>query len=83
MKKQTFISQLETKNGEMVNFERWNYRRVTTIKKHLKNLYSDYKGVYEKDLEKSHYITIYATPDGYTKEEQPVFKISIKEFLNN
>ena len=79
MKKQTFVSYLEDSNGKMINFERWNFKKVSTIQKKLKELYTNYKWVYNDDIKKSKYLTIYATPDGYNKEKMPIVKISIED----
>jgi len=80
MKKQTFISCMEDAQGRTIGFERWGYKRLSTVVNKLKYLYNEYHSVYKKDLERSSFITIYPTPDGYTKVE-PIARISIDEIV--
>lgn len=81
MKKQTYISYLEDSNGNMINFERWGYKKTSTIIKSLKKLYNEYYFSYKDDLMKSERITIYATPNGYEKEETPAITLKIKDII--
>lgn len=81
MKKQTYISYLEDKEGKRLDFERWAYKKPSTILDKLKILYNDYYSIYKDNIEKSEYVTIYKTPDGYNKEEEPEIKMNIKELL--
>jgi len=58
-KEQEHISFLLDSNGKMIDFERWQYKRLDTIKEKLKQLYTS--SVYKKDLEHSETIEIYKT----------------------
>ena len=80
-KQQTFISYLENSEGKMINFERWNYKRVNTIIEKLQWLYSH--TFYKSELEKATYIAIYATPNGYDKDPQPIYKEKISNFFKS
>ena len=51
-KEQTFISILEDKDGNTIDFERWSYKKVAAVEKKVKKLYNDYYGVYKEDIEK-------------------------------
>lgn len=83
MKKQTYISYLEDSNGRIINFERWAYKNTNTVIKSLKKLYNDYYFSYKSDLVKSDRITIYSTPDGYNKEENPTITLKIEDIITN
>lgn len=39
MKQQTFISKIETAESEMLDFERWHYKRLATVEKNAKKLF--------------------------------------------
>lgn len=72
MKKMTFIALVFDKEHqgkhEEIDFQRWGYTRVQTVKKKMLELcrnyhFSEYYGKVCK---------IYATPDGYKREENPM-----------
>lgn len=85
MKKQTYISHLEDKDGNVINFHRWSYKRATTVARKLKEFYSNPTGIsknlHKRDLAKTKQIAIYATPDGYNKEEDPALVIPVNEIV--
>lgn len=71
MKKMTFIALVFDKEHqgkhENIDFQRWEYKRVQTVKEKMLELcqrpfFSEYYGKVCK---------IYATPNGYDKEEIP------------
>lgn len=71
MKKMTFIALVFDREHqgkhEEIDFQRWEYKRVQTVKEKMLLLcerfhFADYYGKVCK---------IYATPDGYNKEEEP------------
>jgi hypothetical protein len=83
MSKQTYISYLEDEDGRMIDFERWAYKKVKTIEEKLKMLYQELSkcSFYRSKLERAKTISVYATPDGYNKEEKPVSVLPISDIL--
>ena len=79
MKVQTYITKLVDNNNKMINFERWADKRITTVERKLKELYTRYNYVYKKDIEKSTYIVIYDAVDNENQKE--VKRYLINEFL--
>ena len=79
MKTQTFITKLLDSNNKIIDFERWADKRITTVERKLKELYTRYNYVYKKDIEKSTYIVIYEASDNENQKE--VKRYLIKEFL--
>jgi hypothetical protein len=79
-KQQTYISKLLDNNNTMINFERWSDKRIQTIEKKLKKLYTKYYNLYKKDINKAEYIVIYEASDNNKQYE--VKRIKIKDFLN-
>ena len=79
MKKQTYLSYIEDANGRMIDFNRWAFKRPETIiRKHREALARD--GRFWRTMWKDGVtLAIYATPDGYNKEPQPVITISLDE----
>lgn len=82
MKKQTYVSYLEDENNKMVDFERWNYKKVNTVIEKVKWLYNNYYPIYKHSLEKSKVLAIYESPDGINTSKNPVYKIPINELLS-
>lgn len=78
MAKQTFIICLEDKDGKMVDFERWAYKKPETCVQHMVELYKTYS-IYERSLAKADRVVAYPTPNGYDKED-PVWSVSVEEF---
>jgi hypothetical protein len=79
MKKQTYLSYIEDVNGRMIDFNRWAFKRPETIvKKHKEALEQD-RTFWRKIWRDGVTLAIYATPDGYNKEPQPVITISLDE----
>lgn len=66
MKKQEYISKQYDKNGNVINFERWGFKRVNTCIDHHLELLRSFGGLY--DLDKTEKIVFYATPDGVNEE---------------
>lgn len=81
MKTQTYITKLLDDNNKMINFERWSYKRIETVERKVKELYTRYDYVYKKDIEKSTYIAIYDAIDNENQKE--VKRYLIKDFLQS
>ena len=79
MKEQTFITILEDENNKMIDFERWSYKRASTVERKVKELYTKYYYVYKKSIENSTYITLYEVTCNGTQNE--VKRYLISEFL--
>ncbi len=80
MKTQTYISRLIDKNGNTLNFERWSYKKLSTILQKNKWLYINYKWAYKDRLEKAVYFTVDSTSpqnDNYIE----VYRENINTFL--
>ena len=76
---QTFITKLEDNNNTMINFERWNYKRVSTVEQQVKEFYKDCD-IFLKDAIKEGAIklSIYKT-EANGDNEILVKTLSIKE----
>lgn len=79
MKTQTYITKLLDNNNKIIDFERWADKRITTVERKLKELYTRYKYVYNDSLEKSAYIVIYEASDNNKQTE--IKRHLTKEFL--
>lgn len=79
MKTQTYITKLLDNNNKMIDFERWADKRITTVERKIKELYTRYNYVYKKYIEKSTYIVIYEASDNENQKE--IKRYLIKEFL--
>ena len=79
---QTFITKLEDNNNTMIKFERWNYKRLTTVEQQVKEFYKDCD-IFLKDAirEGATKLSIYKTETNGTNEIL-VKTLSIKELLN-
>ena len=80
MKQQTFITKLLDNNDRMVNFERWTDKRIQTVERKVKELYTKYYYVYKEDIKKAKYIVIYEASDNENQTE--VKRVLVNEFLN-
>lgn len=58
----------------------WSYKKISTIEKKLKELYTNYYFVYREDIKKAKYITIYEASDNENQIE--VKRMLVNEFLN-
>jgi hypothetical protein len=79
MKKQTYISYLEDGNQKMIDFERWSHKRVETILSKLSELYKN--PFYQIYMQRAETISIYATPDGYNRDRNPILRIPVTEIV--
>ena len=79
MKTQTYITKLLDNNNRMINFERWADKRISTVERKVKELYTRYSYVYKEDIEKSTYIVIYDAVDN--EDQKEVKRYLINEFL--
>ena len=83
MKEQTFITFTYDENGKQINFERWTYKTVKSVKKALFALFYGRYALTYGYLERKQgasYFEIYATPDGYHVEnENFIEKITLDE----
>ena len=79
MKTQTYITKLLDDNNRMINFERWADKRISTVERKVKELYTRYSYVYKEDIEKSTYIVIYDAVDN--EDQKEVKRYLINEFL--
>ena len=79
MKTQTYITKLLDDNNRMINFERWADKRISTVERKVKELYTRYSYVYKEDIEKSTYIVIYDAV--YNEDQKEVKRYLINEFL--
>ena len=64
IKQQTFLSKIEDASGNMIDFERWGYKRIATVEAKIRELYkmSLFQRLYKG---KGLHVVIYATPYGY------------------
>jgi len=80
MRQQTYITKLKDENNKTITFERWSYKKINTIEKKLKELYTNYYYLYKKDIERSKYIVIYEASNNEKQIE--VKRMLVNEFLN-
>jgi hypothetical protein len=80
MKQQTFITKLLDSNNRMVNFERWADKRIQTVERKVKELYTKYYYVYKEDIKKAKYIVIYEASNNEKQTE--IKRVLVSEFLN-
>ena len=81
MMKQYYESELRDECGRMVDFERWPYKRASTVIEKLHDLYTGWAApIYADELKRSVCVVVYpTTPDGY--KAGPETSIPIAEFL--
>lgn len=65
MKKQTYVSKIETEDGRMLDFERWSYKRVSTVEKKAKEFFDVMMkySFFKKQVKYATKITIYDNND--------------------
>ena len=80
MKQQTFITKLLDSNNRMVNFERWADKRIQTVERKVKELYTNYYYLYKEDIQKAKYIAIYEASNNEKQTE--IKRMLVNEFLN-
>lgn len=84
MKQQTFLVKLLDSNDNILTFERFSDKKISTVKTKIKKLYdknNSWYFLYEKDIQKSSYIVFY---DGRDNEKQIEFeRYNTIEFLNS
>ena len=80
MRQQTYITKLKDENNKTITFERWSYKKINTIEKKLKELYTDYYFLYKEDIKKAKYIVIYEASNNENQTE--VKRMLVNEFLN-
>ena len=70
MKEQTYIVFIETKDGQVLDFFRFAYKKAETCKKPFIKALTDIKRDFWLTMwAGGEYITCYATPDGYHETE--------------
>lgn len=78
MKEQTYIAKLENEELEMIDFERWGYKRSATCLKYMKSLMQH--PAYRRAVESAAYIALYKTePDG--SNQTLVYRETVNNFL--
>ena len=77
---QTFITKLEDNNNTMIKFERWNYKKASTVEQKAKEFYKSFDGLFLKDAikEGATKLSIYKT-ESNGDNEILVKTLSIKE----
>lgn len=63
------------KDGKQVTFERFGCKRAETVKRQMLKLLQN--SLYRACIDGADTVEIYATPDGYTKEEKPCLAFSV------
>lgn len=74
--KQTFIAVLQDRNFNMVTFERFGCQKPATVEKQIRKLLES--DLYRACIKGATTCAIYATPDGYTREEYPCYCFNFK-----
>ena len=74
--KQTYIAVLEDRDFNMVTFERFACKKAETVKKQMEALFKS--SLYMACIKGAVSVAIYATPDGYSREEAPCLCFNIK-----
>ena len=77
MLKQNTVSYLRNKDGNMVTFERWAYKKPETVISKLKELYSF--SIYRNDIENGSYFEIWKDNGTETKLLKTVSSAMILE----
>ena len=65
----TFIAFFEDNAGNRITFERFACKKVSTVKKYIRELWSN--SLYRVCTRGAEIVKIYATPDGYTAQNTP------------
>ena len=79
MKKQTYVSYIENASGCMVAFNRWTYKHPETIARKYAEALIKEGDFWRMMWSDGVTLAIYATPDGYTKEPNPIISIPLDE----
>ena len=67
---QTFISKLEDEDSNMIEFERWNYKRVSMVVSQVKKLYNECDYIVKNAIRKGAVkLSIYSTESNGTNEK--------------
>ena len=67
---QTFISKLEDNNNNMIEFERWNYKRVSTVISKVKTFYNECDYILKDAIKKGAVkLSVYRTESNGTNEK--------------
>ena len=79
---QTFITKLENNNSKMIDFERWNYKKASTVEQQVKEFYKSFDGLFLRNAikEGATKLSIYKTETNGTNEIL-VKTLSINELL--
>ena len=80
MKEQTYITCLESADGQIIDFERWAYKRAQTCINRLVELYSGACGaewLYKQMISQASEVACYAVCDN---KEEEVWRVKIEEF---
>ena len=75
MKKQTFIADVISTTGNRITFERFTCSRPATVKKHMQQLFTN--DLYKACTPSAARIEVYATPDGYNRNPEPVTEFEV------
>jgi hypothetical protein len=83
-KQQTFITILKDENDKTINFERWGYKKLETVKKKLVAFYKDMMGYsyVQEELNKTKYIQFDQDMNGNNKDFVTLKKMKIEDFIN-
>lgn len=84
MKQQTYITAWYRADGSEISgsFQRWSYKRVQTVLKHCREMYTRYYTAFKGDLEQAAYMVIYESAYGIRdgKETLSVEKEKVVDF---
>lgn len=84
MKQQTYITAWYRADGSEIqgSFQRWSYKRVQTVLKKCKELYTRYYHTFKDDLEQAAYMVIYESEYGISdgKEVLSIEKEKVVDF---
>ena len=73
--KQTFIAIIKNRAGREITFERFSCKRAETVRTNMMQLFKS--DLYRACTRGAETVEIYRTPDGYSREEKPVFTMNI------
>lgn len=77
---QTFITKLENDNNRVIDFERWSYKKVSTVEEKIKEFYKSFNGLFLREAIKKGAVklSIYST-EANGKNEKLVKSIPITD----
>lgn len=82
MKEQTFVSRLEDEQGRMIDFERWNFKRLSKVEESVKQLYGTYTSTYKDELIRAASIVFYEAPGNENyKEVKRIPHVDFNDYL--